>query len=261
METMETVLTKEQKAVKKIHSAFDKAADTHFAMATRAWNDNGNALKVALEKAALARELGFSNCEAVKSATQIALNLEKYKLVISYKEKYPFLKFITEKQLNGLCKKYNLVHAPVGNYTGKIPLQKLIEIAEGKKQVMESDLPPDTYTYKIDGGHEYMELPFEEAMSESDLRTIAKNSGLKHYFYAIIKESVTRHSELRIAAPVSQFKGLNGLTKKGFAYVKKVFVKSYPDPIVLQPVKDGYLVLAKWGPEADDEELVVPELN
>jgi hypothetical protein len=33
------------------------------------------------------------------------------------------------------------------------------------------------------------------------------------------------------------------------------------DPIVLQPVIGGYLVIAKWSLEANDELLTVPEMN
>ena len=37
-------------------------------------------------------------------------------------------------------------------------------------------------------------------------------------------------------------------------------VKHYPDPVVLQPVNEGYLIVCAWGDEASDE-LVVNSIN
>lgn len=44
--------------------------------------------------------------------------------------------------------------------------------------------------------------------------------------------------------------------KEGYKLTKK----HIPDPVVLQPIKNGYLIITAWGDEASDE-LVVNQIN
>ena len=37
--------------------------------------------------------------------------------------------------------------------------------------------------------------------------------------------------------------------------------KHIPDPVVLQPVKGGYLIITAWGDEASDEIVVNQKMN
>ncbi len=59
---------------------------------------------------------------------------------------------------------------------------------------------------------------------------------------------------LKICAPLSQME-MTGYKLFGIHIVKEV-----PDPIVLQPVNGGYLIVCAWGNEASDE-LVVNSIN
>jgi hypothetical protein len=61
-------------------------------------------------------------------------------------------------------------------------------------------------------------------------------------------------SSLYIAASKSMFTGLDKMEKRGYEYIVK-------DPIVFRYVEGGLLIISKWGLEANDPELVVPELN
>jgi hypothetical protein len=65
---------------------------------------------------------------------------------------------------------------------------------------------------------------------------------------------------LFIAADKALF-NLKGLekSKNGFGFFKKHIPN--PDPIVFRYVKGGILIISKWGLEANDPELTVPEMN
>ena len=50
---------------------------------------------------------------------------------------------------------------------------------------------------------------------------------------------------------------ISGLELKEGYKLEKKFI---PDPVVLQPVKGGYLILTAWGDEASDP-IVINEIN
>ena len=56
-------------------------------------------------------------------------------IVMYYKDKYPNLKFLKESDLDIICKKYNLVYAPIQNYIENVPDKNLNDIA--KAQVLD----------------------------------------------------------------------------------------------------------------------------
>ena len=45
--------------------------------------------------------------------------------------------------------------------------------------------------------------------------------------------------------------------EEGYKLVKK----HIPDPVVLQPVKGGYLIITAWGDEASDPLVINPLMN
>jgi len=61
---------------------------------------------------------------------------------------------------------------------------------------------------------------------------------------------------LLIVLPMYQFLALE---ESVFKFLMPKMIASKKCRIILQPVKGGYLVLAKWGLEADDDLLVVTE--
>jgi hypothetical protein len=132
METEVLTLTKEQKLVKEIHGAFDAEADMIVEEAMQMLR--GKYTSQLKAKAERLVALGFRNASDVKEWRKREQDLEKYNLVMEYKVKYPFQKFITKEQLDKLCKKYSLVYAPVSKYIGDIPLKNLKEIEEAKKR-------------------------------------------------------------------------------------------------------------------------------
>jgi hypothetical protein len=102
------------------------------------------------------------------------------------------LKFITDEQLEWLCKKYSLVYAPVGNYTGNVPDKNLEEIAMYEK-ISSLDLRPNIFHYEmddIDYGH--FSLDSEIEMDIWELKKHCKKYGYDwiktHSVFRTIKE-------------------------------------------------------------------------
>jgi hypothetical protein len=193
----------------------------------------------------------------------------RYELALHYKETYPLLKFIREDQLDAVCKKYGLVYAPVSRYTGNVPRASIDEITE-RDNIREEDFTEllyDVHLYSDFGNHkEYANLTFSEKEFLTMTRDyywdchLAKEMGFKNPHWA--KNNVTVHGEekrgLFIAADESMFTGLNKLNKNKFGFFSKVKAAQFvPDPVVFRFVRGGVLIIAKWGPEADDEMLTL----
>jgi hypothetical protein len=249
MET--TVLTKEQALVKEIHDTFDREADLLLLVdaATRKIDYTAKIAEIEQEQKALQSPtdekaerlelLGFSHMPEVvklkkeiagyrdrrdelhKKHTRLSKQIVDVEFPIYYKKKYPFLKFITEETLDRLCKKYNLVCAPVSKYIGNVPDKNLAEISS--VHIDEKDTNASALYYYFD--------------RDNTLQKVDKRG-------------------LFIAADKSLF-DLKGLTKNGYVFFRKKTV----DPIVFRYVNYGVLIISKWGMEANDPELSVPELN
>jgi len=222
-------MDKEQLVIQEIHNAFDNAQDLLLeeAEVTLEANKVTEADKDHVKKMVA---LGFVNAEGVQETSQKLKAAVKNKKIagriLYYKQTYPFLKFLTVDKLDAICEKYNLIHAPVGNYIGDVPKKNLKEIAGAQELKAEDALPDDVKTE----------------------RTARNLDG-------IIETIKTVHSGLFIAAPEKDFK-LDGLTKKGVrGFFKEITTSRVDDPIVFRYVKDGIQVLSKWGLEASDPEL------
>jgi len=217
---------KEQVIIQQIHDAFDGAQDTLLKEAEEITKENLVDNTSHIKKMV---ELGFTSSKKVQEASKkmeaATKNARKAKLILKYKEKYPFLKFLTVEKLNEICEKYNLVHAPVENYIEDVPEKNLIEIANAQ------------------------ELDVGDALHD-DVKNVRENG----------RTTTTRtvKAGLFIAAPENQF-NLDGLTKKGVrGFFKEVVTSKVDDPIVFRYVKGGIQVLSKWGLEANDPDLANP---
>jgi len=71
-------------------------------------------------------------------------------------------------------------------------------------------------------------------------------------FAEVFKES----PKLQICAPIKDMDTSGLEIIDGYKLIKKYI----PDPVVLQPVRGGYLILTAWGDEASDP-IVVNEIN
>jgi hypothetical protein len=278
---METV------TVKQIHSAFDREADTLLVMP----EDNFPKKEVLKEKTERLKKLGFSRCSEIGQLERFDRDREEYLELLEeqrtanefaqkYRAKYPDLKFIVQEQLVEICQKYDLRARYVSEYVGDIPEQKLFEMEYWLDEIEDADIEYDAFTYelrvlddfryenaidaynkRLEEGSRYACPPLsisymnyyyysykgKTPLSEPEIIKAFKDEGVpeEDIIMSNIEMNKKEYSELVIVAPESMFKK----PQKNL------------DPVVLQPVIGGYLIIAKWGDEANAPELVVPELN
>lgn len=288
---------KQQQLIDQIHNEFDTAQDRLLQQANEILNKPVDMKETAIESIGeRLKKVGFVNVPTAKKSEEIKTKKnatikqlvetrEQAELIEYYKRSYPFLKFLTESELDRICEKYNLVYAPAANYIEEVPEKNLRDI-ETAQELKEVDLCP--IQHKLIGGNDFMEFLksigktdniFYEGEDNDLCKKFAPNRADRNYWgfnsntwtFVIwdeigrrgnyIFESVERFSKegLFIAAPSSHFETKN-LTKKGFGFfnITRTEVK---DPIVFRYVKGGIQVITKWGLEASDPALVVPILN
>lgn len=276
--------------VEKIHKEIDTAQDRLLKSAEEVINNTEITPETKIEsKAARLEKLGFTSTVVVEKANEVkksrdeklkkvSVSKEQANLINYYKQKYPLHKFLTEEELDRICDKYSLIHAPVKNYVKDIPEKNLHDM-ETMKEISEEDYFETTYKFnkvRDEGfwmaiGHPdktittsdyvamvekyYGHCPKEwESPTESDtgLFAVQEKVGGSYMFNTV---EVVSKEGLFIAAPKSHF-NLKNLTKKnefGFFEIVKIEPK---DPIVFKYVKGGLLVITKWGDEADDDLLI-----
>lgn len=254
-------------AVEKIHNEFFTAGDTIL-------EEANNLLKELeekdVEKGKRLAAIGFKSTKQAVVATEIENKLfttkEMAQVVMYYKQHYPYNKFITEKQVEAICKKYNLVCGEISRYQGFVP-DKNLKVVENFKLKEKDIIVTGTIwgngvkTEKIsisielwnqvvanrkNRGEGKGDLTLDDNWCES--REIGLASG--SYFDRVHKEP------LKICAPLKDM-NTSGATLTGYK-LDKDFI---PDPVVLQPVKGGYLIVTAWGDEASDENVVNEIMN
>lgn len=158
---------------------------------------------------------------------------KKAKNVTKYAESYPMNKFITEGAVKKICKKYGLLLADVGDYKSDIPFDNQKAIVNFR--VNDNDLESNYYGSFASGG-------ILSAMLMPRLRWIDGNVEMDYGTSTEIevkpKYKFSKAKNLKIIAPPSKLK-MEGKKIKGHCLIDK-------DPIVLQPVKDGYLIVTAW---------------
>lgn len=173
-------------------------------------------------------KLGFVRS---RSAAAYDSNFERLKTQAEYfRSRYPQYKFITEKQVASICAKYGLLLAPADAYTGDVPHSKVAEIA----------------AFKI----EWQDLTRRWLDEWGDFR----HTGLVSVIPKDDQQELHHGVDFWICAPVKDI-DTEGLTQVGHTLV------NVDDPIVLHPVEGGFLIVAAWGPEASDENVVNEKMN
>lgn len=243
------------KEVFEIHHEFSIASDKLLEECNETLKE---AAKKDTDKVLRLEKLGFKQSSQVIETKPLLekadLSKEQIDLVNYYKREYPLNKFITEEQVKNICYKYNLVCGEVGRFKGFVPEKNLKEIenfklkqndiiqyivtgGKGTFYINKDDIKPNIIKYLETNEYTYVEFSYG---------VINVNGGYNKYgAYA----RVSKHSpELQICAPVKDM-DINGLElTEGYKLTKK----HIPDPVVLQPVKGGYLILTAWGDEQYD---------
>ena len=265
--------TKYPAIVEEIHTEFHTAADRLLEEAKQAISE---ASTKDIGKVVRLEKLGFKQANQVSELKPLIQKAEMSKeqigLVEYYSLNYPLNKFITEEQVKTICFKYNLVCGPVGRYKGFVPEKNLKEIESF--QLNKNDAA--TCFREVNTG----ELFF---LGESDFTETGKRYCRNNAFYIVGHNEVniygsdplltdaclSRYSHrsgllvkpetnsLQICAPVKDM-DLSGMTIEDGYKVQKIHI---PDPVVLKPVKGGYLIVTAWGDEASDEDVVNQKMN
>lgn len=149
---------------------------------------------------------------------QVALSqmIDQIESIIStqkkYEEIYPQYKFITETQVNKLCKKYNLECHPILTYIGEIPEQNIEDIANCQIQSMHKE------TIWLDG---HITVPQSFAGQNRSSRYV---------------------ETFEICAPAHDFKKITPSALNDPIVLQRVKCLYFK----------GYLIVTAWGPEALD---------
>lgn len=273
--------------IEKIHMEFDTAQDRLLEEAKKILATTTIDGNIAIESMALRlRRIGFVNTPVAKKADEIGEQkvLVSKKLVSTkkeaekieyYKQKYPFLKFLTTEELDRICKKYDLVYAPIEYYVKDVP-EKNINDIENAQSLLGSDAVGKEYFCEVTEFYDHAGRAEVRAFLREHKNMIPCGWRIEqHEIGSYIRRmgytggnipSVRQHklheidkSGLFIAAPSSHF-DKKGLTKKGLGFFS-VFTTEVTDPIVFRYVQGGIQVITKWGEEANDPALVVPLLN
>jgi hypothetical protein len=282
----------EQEIILEIHNAFDSAQDRLLDEANSLLNSIDVTKESDIEKLSVRLvKVGFLNTPTAKAGLFLKEEKENNKkllvetesqarLIQYYKLTYPFLKFLTVDELNKICEKYNLIHAPIANYINEVPEKNLRDIEHAQK-LKECDSEPCEYLCRVEGvwPHDLpsnlekiltkgFKAPMEITPGDRSFLRAAKvyggyNGSYEGWVSSVngkcILEKIDK-SGLFIAAPNSHFnlEGLDKKSKNGFFNVFKTEVK---DPIVFRYCRGGIQVLTKWGLEASDEALINPINN
>jgi len=231
-------IVNQEALVEAVHEEFDGAADRMLEEA-----------KILIKKAdgisnraEDLRSIGFTSQPEVVNAVKMRKDKENsefmLKLVLEYIEKFPDHKFISRNEINNICKKYGLVFGDVDRFIGDIPTKNLQEI----KNFIDNVKIPESHK-------KYIELfsPFKSnEIFDEYMRSEEYRESIKRFVFTGIFEDKT----LKIAAPKDQMKVNFGerIDENG------MIVRIKTDPVVFYPVKGGYLIISKWGKEADYEE-------
>lgn len=269
------------KEVYDIHYAFDIAGEKLVEEAKRIINDAPIVNESKLERLA---KFGFKQVKEIEEGTKVLnetkLSKEQIDLVNYYKQKYPFNKFITEPQVKEICHKYNLVCGDVERFRGFVPDSNLKDIENFKLHEEDNNFllcrdikTGETFelenaSIKIDSGygHIYDNRKNYDWHKNSVFQSDGRNFNL---FYSDDKLDIfglkdkgdmrfeVENKSLKICAPVKDM-DLTGLELiEGYKLQKK----HIPDPVILHPVKGGYLIITAWGDEASDSLVVNENFN
>lgn len=227
--------------------------------------------------------IGFNNTPTVKKALEQSdlfykMITEKFnvrdfaELIQYYQREYPLQKFLTITELDRICKKWNLIYAPVRHYIKDVPEKNISEIEKAlplKSQdeaesicelIIEefwSDAPGELRRFcdknKIYiSRHEQGKFNNEDEAKKAIIKAGYTGSFGK-YIFRSARTELTHREGLFICAPKTHF-DLKGLNQQGLGF-HSITVTKITDPIVFRYCKGGVHVISKWGKEANDPDL------
>lgn len=281
--------------VEQIHNEFYSAEDALLKEAMDILNASENSPLI--KKGEILSRIGFSSMKEIKMVQEVRRKEEHSKeladTIFYYRSKYPDYKFITEKAIDSICKKYGLIFGPANRYKGDMPDKNLKDIT----------VFLDRFDTKVYEGF-VQEVNFRMSGGLDSRKTIAidsKKSNVEE-FLANVEGSVVKSlrikgdkiegvlnldpgliddhfSNERIYAYYGQAKSkqtdiyisrLIPSTLKICAPAKDMEISGMKvvnnrmeikDPVVLQPVENGYLIVTAWGEESKDKNVINESKN
>ncbi len=182
-------------------------------------------------------ELGFSKAEEVAEFKRLSTEKkdaeDRITKINYYKHQYPFSRFIDQESVKIVCEKYGLLLTFVRDYIAEIPEKNQNEIIKFRVKRKDTREPSEMYSI---------------TQAIFNIRGIWDYSDFSESYH---NEMLPLQNAL-IIAPAHK---LDVYGKEVEGHIVKI-----KDPIVLQPVTYGYLIVSSWGLEAGDE-LVVNSIN
>lgn len=240
------------KEVLEIHHEFETASIKLLEEAQKALKKASSA---PVQKISRLLALGFKQANQVTDVTPILekaeLSKEQIKLIQYYQQNYPLNKFITEEQVKEICYKYNLVCGDVERFKGFVPEKNLQEIERFKLKKADK-------SYKLKYGSSiYSKKDWDAKFSLENRKPGGISLGGMLKYDDVEETDIEDILTLQICAPVKDM-DISGLELIEGYKLEKIHI---PDPVVLQPVVGGYLILTAWGDEASDPIVVNEILN
>ena len=206
--------------------------------------------------------LGFGKCPEVLEAKKIVETKEIADLIEHYRVYYPNNKFIMDSQVKAICEKYGLVHGEISAFKGFVPEGKLSLMENFSLRKEDSGLCTSIGFIKgarVDKDHNYYHLFKIDRKTDWEERSFQSSDGRDFYsqdysnnFGLAIKGDMrfVVKQPLSICAPLKDME---------VDYNQRVVgheIQDIPDPVVLHQVQGGYLIIAAWGDEANDENVI-----
>ena len=251
--------------IEEIHDAFDTASERALTEAKAIIDGPSHSDQ---EKIDLMKRIGMPNNPLVKNLAERDAKKQAAKnradIVMRYQMMYPHLKIIFLDQVTAICEKYGLVCGDISKYIGDVPMKNLKEISEFK-------LFPEDIRYQRSIYSKYMHnvvtspIEYSSTNHYNSQRSTTCAQLVVCDLPAEIKEDAVHiddnirflgatRSPFAICAPAKDMDTTRTVTKG-------VFITDIPDPIVLYPQKDCFIIVSKWGLEASDPLVVNEKMN
>lgn len=257
--------TNTKNTIEEIHQEFFTAGDKLLLESERILSECAAFDKT---KALVLRDLGFISTNESQSVIQFEVNQQSANriaaLVNQYRVKYPNNKFITEEMIGKICLKYSLVFGDVSLFKGFVPKKNLEQITIFKTSntfptiLKHNDLIIDISNWEFIDDNQY--CFYRDEKGRHTIQQSKSNFDGVNFYGSVFIDDVSWFSTkskimgLQICAPIKDM-NTKGMELKGYQLEKHI-----PDPVVLQPVEGGYLIVTAWGDEASDP-LVVNQQN
>lgn len=241
-----------QVVIAEIHNSFDTASEKLLSDAKAILAGSYDT-----EKGERLKKVGFVSVKKAVEASYIIAekqkNEELAKLIEYYKTHYPNNKFITKEKTKEICQKYGLLCAETSYYISDVPEKNLTEIENFK--LRQEDMVEYKCGWITNGCNIYQKKPAEQSI----WGYIKYDQQFRNCYYVNVEENIKSQYEanpMKICASAKDFNTKNMRIEDGYKLELNL-----PDPIVLQPVKGGYLVVSKWGLESEDADLTNEKMN